>query len=56
MKPYIEVDCNACSNCTGSECLKYGADADVAVKCCAEEAFRNYVLKQQETIPKSISN
>lgn len=48
MKVHIEVDCNVCSNCTGSECLKYGNDADVAVKQCAADAFKNYVQNQAE--------
>lgn len=48
MKAPIEVNCNVCSNCTGSECLKYGADADAAVKQCAEDAFKNYVKKEPE--------
>lgn len=56
MKPYIEKDCRRCGNCSGDECLKYGADTDVAAEICAQEAFRNYVLKQQETVPESICN
>lgn len=55
-KAYIEVDCNLCGNCTGSECLKYGTDADVAVKRCAAENFRNYVTEQCETAMDSTSN
>lgn len=54
MKPYIEIDCRRCGNCTGDECLKYGAD--VAVALCAQEAFSNYVEKQHEEAPDSISN
>lgn len=48
MKPYIEIDCQACYNNSGGECLKYGAGADVATERCAEEAFRNYVQKQDQ--------
>ena len=54
MKPYIEIDCRQCGNCSGDECLKYGADADVAVKRCAEDAFKNYVTKQHEKAQKNI--
>lgn len=48
MKPYIEIDCRTCYNCNGEECIKYGADTDVATQQCAEEAFRNYVQKQNQ--------
>lgn len=53
---YIEIDCNKCSNCTGDECLKYGADADQAVKQCAQDAFRNYVINQPAEVQDNISN
>lgn len=56
MKAYIELGCRRCGNCTGDECLKYGADADAAVALCAQEAFSNYVEKQHEEAPDSISN
>lgn len=56
MKAYIELDCRHCGNCTGDECLKYGADADAAVALCAQEAFSNYVEKRHEEAPDSISN
>lgn len=56
MKAYIEIDCRRCGNCTGDECLKYGADADKAVALCAQEAFRNYVEKQPEEVPGCTSN
>ena len=56
MKAYIELDCRRCGNCSGDECLKYGADADAAVALCVQEAFSNYVEKQHEEAPGSISN
>lgn len=39
----IEIDCRKCINCTGSECILFGKDADIAVKKCAEDNFRCYV-------------
>ena len=39
----LEIDCRKCVNCTGEECIPFGKDADVAVKKCAEDNFRNYV-------------
>ena len=51
----MDIDCKGCYNCTGDECLKYGADIDVAVKICAVEAFKNYVQKQQEEVQDNSS-
>ena len=39
----LKVDCRKCVNCTGNECIPFGKDADVAVKRCADDGFRNYV-------------
>lgn len=39
----LEVDCRKCVNCTGKECIPFGKDANVAVKKCADDGFRNYV-------------
>ena len=50
----IEVDCRKCVNCTGEECIPFGKDANVAVKKCADDSFKNYVtveeLKKCETV------
>lgn len=39
----LEIDCGKCVNCTGKECIPFGKDANVAVKKCADDGFRNYV-------------
>lgn len=41
----IELDCRTCENCTGYSCKLYGADADKAIKACAETCFENYKEK-----------
>lgn len=41
----IEIDCRTCENCTGCSCKLYGADADQAIKACAENFFRSYKEK-----------
>ena len=46
----IEIDCRTCENCTGNSCKPYGADADQAVKACAENFFRSY---KEKIIPPS---
>ena len=38
----IEIDCRKCKNCTGNSCKIYGDNADVAVKECANDNFKNY--------------
>ena len=38
----IEVDCRRCKNLGNNECLKYGKDADIAVKRCADNGFKEY--------------
>lgn len=38
----IEIDCRKCKNCTGNSCKIYGDNADVAVKECANDGFKNY--------------
>ena len=38
----IEVDCRLCKNCSGNGCLKYGNDANKAVKECTNDRFKNY--------------
>ena len=42
MAKTIEVDCRKCLNCTGNSCKCYGKDANVAVKKCADDGFKNY--------------
>lgn len=39
----LKVDCRKCVNCTGKECIPFGKDANVAVKKCADDGFKNYV-------------
>lgn len=41
----IEVDCRKCKNLGNDECIKYGKDADVAVKKCADNGFKEYKKK-----------
>ena len=43
----IEVDCRKCVNCTGEECIPFGKDANVAVKKCADDGFKNYVTAEE---------
>lgn len=43
----LEVDCRKCVNCTGKECIPFGKDANVAVKKCADDGFRNYVTIEE---------
>ena len=40
-----EVDCRKCKNCTGKECIPYGKNADIAVKKCANDNFKNYATQ-----------
>lgn len=47
----IEIKCLECINCTGNSCRVYGPDANKAVKCCADDSFKNY--KSQITIEDS---
>lgn len=42
----IEIDCRKCKNCTGYSCKVYGNNADVAVKNCASDGFKNYLKKR----------
>lgn len=43
----IEVDCRKRINCTGDECIPFGKDANIAIKKCAEDNFRNYVTFEE---------
>lgn len=43
-----EIDCRKCENCTGAECLVYGKDANIAVKKCAADVFKNYRKRREE--------
>ena len=43
----LEVDCRKCVNCTGKECISFGKDANVAIKKCADDGFRNYVTIEE---------
>lgn len=42
---YIEVDCRRCTNCTGESCRKYGNNPDIAAEHCANDNFKNYIIK-----------
>ena len=42
----FEIDCRKCNKCTGDGCICYGNDADKAVKACANDELKNYVIKQ----------
>lgn len=42
----LEIDCKKCDKCTGEGCICYGNDADKAVKACADDGFKNYVVKE----------
>ena len=44
----IEVDCKKCVNCTGEECVVFGKDANIAVKKCAYDGFKNYVVSKRK--------
>jgi hypothetical protein len=46
-KTLIEIDCRICENCTGESCKVYGDDADIAVRSCAQDEFKNY--KERES-------
>lgn len=43
----LEVDCRKCNKCTGKSCECYGDDANKAVKKCADDCFKNYVVEEQ---------
>ncbi len=45
-KKHIVVECRKCKNCTGFSCKIYGNDADIAVKKCADDGFKNYEVQQ----------
>lgn len=43
----IEVYCKECINLSDDGCIPFGNDANIAVKKCAEDGFRNYVTKSE---------
>lgn len=43
----LEIDCRKCVNCTGEECIPFGKDANMAVKKCADDGFKNYVTVEE---------
>lgn len=42
----LEIDCRKCDKCTGESCVCYGSDVKNAVKACANDGFKNYIVNK----------
>jgi hypothetical protein len=52
----IKIECLKCVHCTGEYCEVYGDDAVYATSKCAEDLFKNYIVKgkSESTIMKEV--